>query len=154
MDKTEKEMLLALLDKQAFYQSYVANLKSTNGSAQMKGNCPFHEDRNPSFSVNVKSGKFHCFGCGQEGDVFNFLERHEGLNFSAALNRIKQIVGVDSPAEAIKSQPAGEVQDAARNATTKKGRDPNYLEVEQIEALQKNLQKNKPALEKLQKNMG
>lgn len=49
------------------------------------GLCPFHEDKNPSFSVNEEKGVFYCFGCGESGDVIDFVMKHEALSFRDAL---------------------------------------------------------------------
>lgn len=52
------------------------------------GLCPFHDEKTPSFNIfQAQSGRarFHCFGCGAGGDVFNFLKTLDGLNFRAAL---------------------------------------------------------------------
>jgi len=60
--------------------------------------CPFHNDRNPSFSVNVKSGLWKCHaGCGG-GNGFQFLQRADNLSFSEAVRVVAAIVGMDEPA--------------------------------------------------------
>jgi len=61
------------------------------------GLCPFHQERTPSFSVNPLKQFFHCFGCGAGGDVFHFLEKIEGLNFSEALGRLAERGGIPLP---------------------------------------------------------
>jgi len=53
-----------------------------------KGLCPFHNEKNPSFSVNEEKGLFHCFGCGASGDVIRFVELIEGVSFKEALLRL------------------------------------------------------------------
>ncbi|TQO21131.1 DNA primase [Rhodoglobus vestalii] len=65
---------------------YVA-LKSA-GSGSMKGLCPFHEERSPSFHVRPQVGFYHCFGCGEGGDVFTFLQRMDHVSFSEAVERL------------------------------------------------------------------
>jgi DNA primase len=52
------------------------------------GHCPFHEDKTPSFSVSEEKGLFHCFGCGESGDVFDFIMKLEGVSFPEACNRL------------------------------------------------------------------
>jgi len=47
--------------------------------------CPFHTEKTPSFSVNEDKGVYHCFGCGEGGDVISFIEKIEGVDFKAAL---------------------------------------------------------------------
>jgi DNA primase len=65
---------------------YVA-LKSA-GAGSMKGLCPFHEERSPSFHVRPQVGFYHCFGCGEGGDVFTFLQRMDHVSFSEAVERL------------------------------------------------------------------
>lgn len=62
-------------------------LKSA-GSGSMKGLCPFHEERSPSFHVRPQVGFYHCFGCGEGGDVFTFLQRMDHVSFSEAVERL------------------------------------------------------------------
>lgn len=52
---------------------------------QLVGLCPFHGDKTPSLSVNEDKGVFHCFGCGEGGDVFTFVQKIEGIDFKEAL---------------------------------------------------------------------
>jgi hypothetical protein len=49
------------------------------------GHCPFHDDKHPSFSVSEEKGLFHCFGCQQSGDVFDFVMEIDGVTFPQAL---------------------------------------------------------------------
>ena len=49
------------------------------------GLCPFHDEKTPSFNVNSDRQMFYCFGCGAGGDVFEFMMRHENMNFSEAV---------------------------------------------------------------------
>jgi DNA primase len=53
--------------------------------ARFVGRCPFHEERTPSFSVNPQDKLYHCFGCGEGGDVITFVEKTEQLDFAAAV---------------------------------------------------------------------
>ncbi len=48
---------------------------------RLQGLCPFHDERTPSFSVNPQDKLYYCFGCGEKGDVFTFLQEKEGLPF-------------------------------------------------------------------------
>jgi DNA primase len=66
---------------------------------QKKGNswmglCPFHQEKSPSFSVVPHKGIFHCFGCGEGGDVFKFVMKHRGVGFFEAVKELGQQVGV------------------------------------------------------------
>src|SRR3954453_8406898 len=53
--------------------------------SQWIGLCPFHDERSPSFSVGPVKKLFFCFGCGEKGDVFDFVQKTQGLDFVQAL---------------------------------------------------------------------
>lgn len=59
-----------------------------------KGLCPFHQEKTPSFMVNPELGIYKCFGCSKGGDVFNFVEEIEGLEFGEALAMLAERAGV------------------------------------------------------------
>jgi DNA primase len=65
------------------------------GRGQLKGLCPFHAERTPSFHVHVDRGFFYCFGCGAKGDAFEFVMRTQGLEFRDALRFLGERVGVE-----------------------------------------------------------
>ncbi|MFQ3610044.1 MAG: DNA primase [Fimbriimonadales bacterium] len=59
-----------------------------------KALCPFHTEKTPSFHVSPELNRFHCFGCGASGDVFEFLMRIEGLSFREAFRRLAEKAGI------------------------------------------------------------
>lgn len=65
--------------------------------SQWKGLCPFHEEKTPSF-VCYPDGRYHCFGCQENGDVIEFLMRADGLDFRGALEKLAGLIGVTLPA--------------------------------------------------------
>ena len=67
-------------------------LKKSGGT--FKGCCPFHREKTPSFHVNPARQTYHCFGCGEHGDVFKFLEKQDGLAFMDAVRLLAERVGV------------------------------------------------------------
>ena len=70
---------------------YVA-LKSS-GNGEFKGLCPFHSEKSPSFGVSVTKNLWHCFGCGEGGNVFQFLNKIESLSFVEAMEKLAGKVG-------------------------------------------------------------
>jgi DNA primase len=70
------------------------SLKSA-GVGSMKGLCPFHDERSPSFHVRPQVGFYHCFGCGESGDVYSFLQKMDHVSFSEAVERLAGRVGIE-----------------------------------------------------------
>ncbi len=75
--------------------SYVALKKSGNS---LKGLCPFHNEKSPSFYVHPGRGFYHCFGCKASGDVFSFLMHVEGKTFPEVARDLAEQTGVELPA--------------------------------------------------------
>jgi DNA primase len=65
------------------------------GSGSQKGLCPFHDEKTPSFTVTPARQYFHCFGCGQGGDVLSFVQQVEGLSFVEAVEKLAARFGVE-----------------------------------------------------------
>lgn len=59
-----------------------------------RANCPFHSEKTPSFMVSPELQMYKCFGCGESGDAYSFLEKYEGMEFSEALRFLADRVGV------------------------------------------------------------
>lgn len=64
------------------------------GGGSMKGLCPFHDEKTPSFNVNAARQFWHCFGCGEGGDVISFVMKVDGLTFTETVERLAEKVGV------------------------------------------------------------
>jgi DNA primase len=64
------------------------------------GLCPFHAEKTPSFTVSEERGFYHCFGCGEHGDVLAFVMRTESLPFPDAVRRVAERFGMPVPEEA------------------------------------------------------
>lgn len=63
------------------------------GADSMKGLCPFHDEKSPSFHVRPNHGHYHCFGCGEGGDVFAFLQKIEHIGFVEAVEQMADRLG-------------------------------------------------------------
>lgn len=65
----------------------------TAGVGSMKGLCPFHDERTPSFHVRPAVGRYHCFGCGEDGDVFQFVMAMDHTSFQETVERFASQLG-------------------------------------------------------------
>ncbi len=63
------------------------------GADSLKGLCPFHDEKSPSFHVRPNHGHFHCFGCGEGGDVFAFIQKIEHVSFVEAIEMLADRIG-------------------------------------------------------------
>ena len=61
------------------------------------GCCPFHNEKTPSFSVNEDKGFYHCFGCGEHGDIISFTMKSENIDFKAAISELADMAGIKMP---------------------------------------------------------
>ena len=65
------------------------------GGGELKGLCPFHEEKSPSFHLTPARGLYHCFGCGVGGDTIDFVMRIEHLSFAESVERLAQRAGIE-----------------------------------------------------------
>ena len=63
------------------------------GADRLTGLCPFHDEKTPSFHVRPNHGHFHCFGCGEGGDVYTFLQKQEHISFVEAVEQMADKIG-------------------------------------------------------------
>ena len=59
--------------------------------------CPFHNEKTPSFKISEERKRYHCFGCGKDGDIFTYLVEAEGFTFPEAVERLAQEAGLELP---------------------------------------------------------
>jgi len=67
------------------------------GAQNYSGLCPFHKEKTPSFSVHAGRQFYHCFGCGQSGDVFSFIQKIENVPFPEAVRTVARKCGIPLP---------------------------------------------------------
>lgn len=91
----ETEEIKRRLDVVEFIGEYLPLVRA--GGPNMKARCPFHQEKTPSFYISKERQMWHCFGCGEGGDVFSFIMKHEGLEFPEALKLLAERTGVQLP---------------------------------------------------------
>ena len=87
LEELEKEDLKKKTDLVALFESFGVKLEK-KGSSFM-GLCPWHDDKNPSLSVDKDKGVYHCFGCGESGDAIELVKKMKGLGFREAVAYLK-----------------------------------------------------------------
>ncbi len=90
-----KETLKQQADIVRIVGDYVKLKKA--GAQNFSGLCPFHAEKTPSFSVHATRQFYHCFGCGESGDVFAFIQKVENITFPEAVRLLAQKLGVPMP---------------------------------------------------------
>jgi len=89
---TEIEQIKSKINISELISEYI-ELK--RAGAHLKGCCPFHNENTPSFMVSEERQRYHCFGCGADGDIFNFVQDIEGMSFVEALKHLAAKAGVE-----------------------------------------------------------
>lgn len=109
----------------------------------LKAPCPFHDEKSASFMVSPEKGIYHCFGCGEGGDIFNFVMKMEGVDFRTCLEMLARKAGVELKAR------------SGDDGAAKKMRERLYAAHElAVKYFQANLIQNPKALEYVVKKRG
>jgi DNA primase len=88
-------------------------LKSAGGG-ELKGRCPFHDEKSPSFTVSPTKGVFYCFGCQEKGNLFDFVAKIDSLAFRDVAEKLAARLGMTLTLEAGNSSDAAEYNQRAR----------------------------------------
>ena len=83
------------------------------------GNCPFHNEKTPSFTVSPSKGIFKCFGCGESGNAVNFIMKHEHYSYPEALKFLANKYGIEIQEDELTSEEKAsqDVKDALFHVT-------------------------------------
>jgi DNA primase len=109
---------------------YVALRNAGGGS--LKGLCPFHDEKTPSFHVTPARGMYFCFGCNQGGDVIRFVEKVEQLSFAEAVERLAVKVGIHLRYEEAKAGTAPQAHREQRTRLVEAHREAAVFYAEQL----------------------
>lgn len=93
ISRTEIDHIKTLVNIENLMERYGIQLKPSG--MNLKGLCPFHEEKSPSFNVRPSSNTYHCFGCGESGDSLAFIQHKEGLSFGEAVVFLAEMVGYE-----------------------------------------------------------
>lgn len=111
-----KELVQQIKERTDITDVVAGYVSLTRTGQNLKGLCPFHAEKTPSFTVSPSRQVFHCFGCGVGGDVFAFLMKRENLGFGEALRELARKAGVS-----VSVAPTGETsQDEAKRERIRK----------------------------------
>jgi len=92
-----EETLQAIRDRVDLVDLIGRHVHLKKAGRNFVGLCPFHQEKTPSFHVNVEKQIFHCFGCGEGGNGISFLMKHENLTFPEAARAIARQLGIEVP---------------------------------------------------------
>jgi DNA primase len=93
-----EELISQIRDENDIVEVISSYISLKRGGANYKGLCPFHSEKTPSFMVSPAKQIFHCFGCGEGGDVFSFLMKKENMPFPEAIRTLAERCGRRLPA--------------------------------------------------------
>ena len=86
MPRLSAETVKSAIAPESYYRSVLTWKGRSNGNGWVLAMCPFHADSDPSLSINLHHGGFHCFGCGEKGDLISFHGKLNHLSFRDAIN--------------------------------------------------------------------
>ncbi|MFC1855148.1 DNA primase [Thermodesulfobacteriota bacterium] len=94
MQRVTDDILFRIREANDIIDIISARMNLKKAGKNYKGLCPFHSEKSPSFSVNPDKQFFHCFGCGEGGDIFTFLMKYENISFYDAIKTLAGSAGI------------------------------------------------------------
>lgn len=104
----EEDVVAQLKEQADIVQIIGENVELRRSGSRYVGLCPFHGEKTPSFSVNGNDQFFHCFGCGESGDIFSYVMKYHSMTFPEALKMLAGKYGIVLPEK--KRSPKEEAQ--------------------------------------------
>jgi len=144
----EKDDIKAGVDIVELFEEF--GVKLTKKGKNHLGRCPWHDDKDPSLSVDGEKGLYNCFGCGESGDVFSLVEKMKGCGFKEALEFLRKRKGTVPPAVKPTKKIAAAPSAAAKRADPKTVHKQIYTLTDITEYYHKKLYENKAALSYLE----
>ncbi len=95
MDRLKDGFIMDLKSRCSFSQIASKYLELTPKGRNYWARCPFHYEKTPSFSIDEYEGFYHCFGCGESGDLIQFIRKMENLSFMEAVEYLAKMVGIE-----------------------------------------------------------
>lgn len=89
-DEQRREVVRRIKEAAEIAEIVGEHVNLQRSGANLKGLCPFHSEKTPSFMVSPQRGSFHCFGCGEGGDVFSFMMLYHRIAFPEALKQLAE----------------------------------------------------------------
>jgi DNA primase len=143
LEEFEKDALKGKVDIIDLFGEFGVKLKQKG--KRYLGLCPWHEDKDPSLSVDREKGLYNCFGCGESGDVFTLVEKMKGFSFKEALAFLKNKAG----APQAKEEPAA-APEPEKHESFQAGISPGLNLTEITDYYHKKLYENKAAIKYLE----
>ncbi len=155
MNRVDTDRLKELIDNRSLYSPYFPGT-SFNGKSNTKVKCPFHDDKTPSFTLYLDTGRFQCYGtCGVNGDAIEFIEKKEGLDFKSAVKKIMEDQGITEEQVSLTSESKkGKPPTPPKKEQTKPKEEASFPGTKEVEKARQQLLRNKDVLRKLKAERG